>query len=348
LEKIKGFIGRKNVRLSPKLYFVDAMSAMALGLFASLLIGTIFGTLADKFSIGWLSELAGFAKAASGMAIGVAVANVLGAPPLVLYSCAAVGYAGYQLGTVVGALSYTAGPAGAYIAVLVACEIGKLVSKETKVDILVTPTVTLLVGFGVAKLLCPVIAWLMYYLGYFINTTTELHPFFMGIIVSVVVGIILTLPISSAAICAMIGISGLAGGAATAGCCAQMIGFAVISFRENKWSGLVAQGLGTSMIQMGNIVKKPQIWIPPTLAAAVTGPIATCIFKLKCNGVSAGMGTCGMVGPLGVISATESSALMWVGILLVCIVLPAILSLAFAFVMEKLGWIKEGDMALEL
>ena len=169
----------------------------------------------------------------------------------------------------------------------------------------------------------------------------------MGIIISVVVGIILTLPISSAAICASIGIAGLAGGAAVVGCCCQMVGFAVISFRENRWGGVVAQGLGTSMLQMGNICKKPQIWIAPTLAAAVCGPISTLIFKLECVGVSAGMGTCGLVGPIGIISATPNSAMKWLGIVLLCIVLPAILSFVFNEILRKIGWVKTGDMKID-
>ena len=272
------------------------MGAMALGLFASLLIGTIFQTIGTYTELDFLLELSKICSGAAGMAIGVAIASSLKADPLVIMSAAAVGSAGYSLGTtiaVAGAdpITYTAGPAGAFFAVVVAAEVGMLVSKKTKVDILVTPTVTILAGYAVARLLCPSVAYVMYYLGHFINTATELHPFVMGIIVSVVVGIILTLPISSAAICAMIGITGLAGGAAAAGCCAQMVGFAVISFRENRFGGLVAQGLGTSMLQMGNILRKPQIWIAPTLAAAVTGPLSTLVFKLECTGVSAGMGT---------------------------------------------------------
>ena len=185
-------------------------------------------------------------------------------------------------------------------------------------------------------------------MSYVLNTATELQPLLMGILVSVVVGIILTLPISSAAICAMIGITGLAGGAATAGCCAQMIGFAVISFRENKWSGLVAQGLGTSMLQMGNIVKNPRIWIPATLAAAITGPLSTLVFKLQCTGVSAGMGTCGLVGPLGVLKDMNFSATAWIGVIVTCIVAPALLSLLFSEILRKIGWIKAGDMKLNL
>lgn len=346
-----------------KKYFMDAMSAMALGLFASLLIGTIFGTIGTYLGeqyvavpflnkIGFFfTEMKTFAQGASGMAIGVAIAYSLKADPLVMFSCAAVGSLSYSLGASIllsngSTISYTAGPAGSFIAVIVAVEIGMLVSKKTKVDILVTPTVTILVGYAVAKLVCPAVAYIMYYIGDFINTATEMEPFFMGIIIAVVVGMILTLPISSAAICAMIGISGIAGGAATAGCCAQMVGFAVISFAANGWGGFFAQGLGTSMLQMGNILKKPQIWIPPTLAAAVCGPISTMVFGLKCTGVSAGMGTCGLVGPLGVLAAMEGGTNMWVGILVCCFVLPGVLSYVFYYGMKKLGWLTDQDLKL--
>lgn len=346
-----------------KKYFIDAMSAMALGLFASLLIGTIFGTIGTYLgadyvnsslvnTIGsYFTEMKGFAQGASGMAIGAAIAYSLKADPLVIFSCAAVGSVSYSTGAQImlsggESITYTAGPAGSFVAVIAACEVAMLVSKKTKVDILVTPTVTIMTGYFTSKLICPAIAYIMYYLGDFINTATELRPFLMGIIISVVVGMILTLPISSAAICAMIGISGIAGGAATAGCCAQMIGFAVISFCDNGWGGFFAQGLGTSMLQMGNICKHPQIWIPPTLAAAVCGPISTLVFKLECTGVSAGMGTCGLVGPLGIVSAMGGGANMWLGILLVCFVLPAALSYVFYLIMKKAGLIKSGDMKL--
>ena len=347
-----------------KKYFIDAMSAMALGLFASLLIGTIFGTVGtylgpDYVANGLVNEIGGFfsemktfAQGASGMAIGVAIAYSLKADPLVMFSCAAVGSLSYSLGANIlldngNSITYTAGPAGAYVAAIFAVEIGMLVSKKTRVDILVTPTVTIIAGYAVSKIICPAVAYIMYYLGDFINTATEMQPFLMGIIISVVVGMILTLPISSAAICAMIGISGIAGGAAVAGCCAQMIGFAVISFADNGWGGFFAQGLGTSMLQMSNIIKKPVIWIPPTLAAAVTGPVSTLVFKLECTGVSAGMGTCGLVGPLGVLSDMGSGNDMWVGLVMVCFVLPAILSYLFYIIMKKIGFIKNGDMKLQ-
>ena len=358
-------------------YFIKAMGAMALGLFASLLIGTIFDTVATYANLPFLATVASYAKAATGMAIGVAIAHALGAHPLVMFSAAAVGAMANAMGAVMldGAIIswaatakgeqgvfYSAGPAGAFFAVIIACEIGMLVSKKTKVDVLVTPVVTILCGFGASWLLCPLVSYVMYYLGVFIATATTLQPLLMGIVISVVVGMILTLPISSAAICAMIFSQAaidaaaqagtdegllLAGGAAAVGCCAQMVGFAVASFRENKWGGIVSQGLGTSMLQMGNICKRPQIWIPPTLAAAIIGPVSTMVFKLKCAGVAAGMGTCGMVGPIGVINATEKGPMLWIGLALCCIVLPAVLSLIFSEIMRKLGWIKQNDMLLE-
>ncbi len=350
MQKCKAFCDRKGVKPSAKRYFVDAMGSMALGLFATLLIGTIFDTLGQYTHWALLTEIAGYAKGCTGAALGIAIAHSLKAPPLVMLSAAVAGMMGNGVGATFEGIAnpITAGPAGAFVVCIVAIELGKLVSKETPVDILVTPVTTILSGALVAKAVCPAIAYAMYWLGYFINTATELQPLLMGVLVSVVVGIILTLPISSAAICAMIGISGLAGGAATAGCCAQMVGFAVISFRENKWGGLVAQGLGTSMLQMGNIAKNPRIWIPATLASAITGPLSTLAFRLECTGVSAGMGTCGLVGPLGVLKDMDFSAGSWMGVLVVCVVAPAVLSLIFAEVLRKMGWIKENDLKLEL
>ncbi len=337
----------ETVRKYLKRYFIDAMGAMAQGLFASLLIGTIFNTIGNYTNFEFFHEFNRFAAGASGMAIGVAIAYALKADPFVIFSCAAVGSAGYSLGSTIGETSITAGPAGAFIAVIVAAEVGMLVSKKTKVDLIVTPSVTILSGLLVAKLLCPPIAWLMHVIGEFVNTATQYQPLLMGIVVSVVVGMILTLPISSAALCAMISIGGIAGGAAAVGCCCQMIGFAVCSFRENKVGGLVSQGLGTSMLQMGNICHHPQIWIPPTLAAAICGPLSTLVFGLQCNGVSAGMGTCGLVGPIGIVSASGTGAMTWIGLVLLCFVLPAVLSLLFSEIMRKFGWIKEGYMKLD-
>ena len=352
---VRAFLNKKGITLSPKVYFIDAMGAMALGLFATLLMGTIFKTVA-----GWIPEgnvlfdffmnMSSYASGATGVVLGVSIAYSLKAHPLVIFSAGVVGMIGNNLPTTIESVgkTVTAGPLGAFLCVLIAVEVAKLVSKATKVDILVTPAATIAVGVLLAMLLCPGISYALYWLGYFIDYATSIMPFLMGIIISVVVGVVLTLPISSAAICAMIGITGIAGGAAVAGCCAQMVGFAVISFRENKWGGIVAQGLGTSMLQMGNIIKNPLIWIPATLASAITGPISTCLFKLECTGVSAGMGTCGLVGPIGVFTDMGYNATSIIGVLVVCIILPAILSLVFSEIMRKYGWIKENDLKLEL
>lgn len=334
----RAFLTRKGVELSAKTYFVTAMGAMAYGLFATLLIGTIFGTLGERLRLPFLVEIAGYAKSATGPALGVAIAWALKAPVLVLLSAAAVGFAGNALG----------GPVGAFLATLVGVELGKLISKETPVDIIVTPTVTIVSGALVAMFAGPAVSALMTGLGAVIMRATEMEPVLMGMIVSVVVGMVLTLPISSAALCVMLNLGGVAAGAATAGCCAQMIGFAVMSFSENKWSGLLSQGLGTSMLQMGNIVRRPAIWIPPTLAAAVTGPIAAAVFGLESIPAAAGMGSCGFVGPLGVLTAMEPSASMWLGLALCCFVLPAVLTPLFAWPLRKLGWIREGDLKLAL
>jgi len=352
--KIRAFLDKKGITLSPKVYFVDAMGAMALGLFATLLMGTIFGTVAGYIPEGVIKDfflnMTKYAKDATGVVLGIAIAYSLKAPPLLIFSAGVVGLCANSLPFTLGGLSspVTAGPAGAFLCVLLAVEIGKLVSKATKVDIIVTPAVTISAGVLISMLICPVISYAMYWTGIFINTATEMMPFLMGIIISVVVGIILTLPISSAAICAMIGITGLAGGAAVVGCCAQMVGFAVISFRENKWGGVLAQGLGTSMLQMGNITKKSIIWLPVILSSAICGPVATCICRLECSGVSAGMGTCGLVGPIGVFADMGFNLNSVFGVLLTCFILPAELSLLFSEIMRRIGWIKYGDMKLNL
>ncbi len=335
--KFRAFLQRKNIRISAKVYFVDAMGSMAYGLFATLLIGTIFSTLGERANLPVLVQIADFCKAATGPALGLAIASALKAPLLAMLSAAAVGYAGNALG----------GPVGALLASIVGVELGKAVSGETRVDIIVTPMVTILGGSLVAIFIGPGVSALMNGLGALIMHATKLQPVLMGIVVSVLVGMALTLPISSAALCVMLGLSDVAAGAATAGCCAQMIGFAVMSFSENRWGGLLAQGLGTSMLQMGNIVKNPRIWIPPTLAAAITGPLAAAVFELKSIPAAAGMGTCGLVGPIGILTAMEPTANMWLGILLICFVLPGMLSWVFARILKKLGWIKPGDLKLE-
>lgn len=335
---VKAFLKRKNVNITVKTYLIDALGAMAFGLFASLLIGTIFGTLGDKTHITLFNTIAEYCKTATGAALGVSIAYALQAPQLVLFSAATVGIAGNALG----------GPVGALVATIVAAELGKIVSKETRVDILVTPGVTIISGVLIAQFVGPGVSAFMTAFGNLVKTTTEMQPFFMGMLVSALIGIALTLPISSAAICIMLSLDGLAGGAATAGCCAQMIGFAVLSYRENGVGGLLAQGLGTSMLQMGNIVRNPRIWIAPTLASMITGPIATCIFRMENIAAGSGMGTCGLVGPIGVYTAMDGGAWMWLGILMVCFVLPAVLTFIFGEILRKIGWIKLGDLKLNL
>lgn len=352
-EKIKAFLKRKNIEISAKRYFIDALGAMAQGLFASLLIGTIIGTLGTQFGIESLVIVGNYAKAAVGPAMAVSIGYALQAPPLVLFSLAAVGAAANELG---GA----GGPLAVLIVTIFAAEFGKAVSKETKIDIIVTPFVTIIIGAGLSMWWAPTIGIGASAVGNAIMWATELQPFFMGIIVSVIVGIALTLPISSAAICAALGLTGLAGGAALAGCCAQMIGFAVVSFKENRWGGAFAQGIGTSMLQMGNIVKNPRIWIPAILTSAITGPVATCIFKLEMNGaaISSGMGTCGLVGQIGVYTGwmkdisegtkTGITGMDWAGLFIVCFLLPGVLSWLFGLFFRKINWISENDMKLDM
>ena len=287
----------------------------------------------------------------SGPAMAVAIGYALKCPPLVLFSLITVGFASNALG---GA----GGPLAVYFVAIIAAEAGKMISKETKVDILVTPLITIGVGTGVAALIAPALGKAAMKIGELIMLATNLQPFLMGIAVSVLVGIALTLPISSAAICAAFGLTGLAGGAAVAGCCAQMVGFAVMSFKENRWGGLISQGLGTSMLQMGNIVKNPRIWIAPTLTSAITGPIATCVFQMQMNGpaISSGMGTCGMVGPIGVYTGwvndiasgfkTGITTVDWIGLALVAVILPAVICPLINLFLRKAGWVKDGDLKL--
>jgi len=363
MKKIKAFLKRKQIEISLKKYFIDAMSAMAQGLFCTLLVGTILNTLGTQFNISFLTKtvmsigsgdgaaaytIGGVASALVGPGIAIAIGFALNAPPLVLFSLIPVGFSANAIG---GA----GGPLAVYIVAIIACELGKVVSKETKIDILVTPIVTILVGIGLSSMIAAPIGRAAQAVGTAIMWATNLHPFLMGIAVSVLVGIALTLPISSAAICAALGLTGLAGGAAVAGCCAQMVGFAVMSFRENRWGGLVAQGIGTSMLQMPNILKNFKIWIPPTLASAITGPLATCLFHLEMNGspVSSGMGTCGFVGQIGVYTGWISTgkvitAMDWIGLVLICFVLPAILSTIFCNILRKWNWIKPNDLKLEM
>ena len=464
MSNVKDFLKRKDIVITPQRYLIEALGAMAQGLFASLLIGTIIKTLGQQTGLETLVDLGGYATAMSGPAMAVAIGWALHCPPLVLFSLVTVGYssnalggaggplavliiaivaaelgkavsketrvdilvtplvtifagvglsmliaapigaAASQVGTLImwateqapflmgilvsvivgvaltlpissaaicAALGLTGlaggaanelggagGPLAVYLIAIIAAEVGKLVSKETKIDILVTPAVTILVGVGLSALFAPSIGAVASAVGSLIMWATELQPLLMGIVVSVLVGMALTLPISSAAICAALGLTGLAGGAAVAGCCAQMVGFAVMSYKENGVGGLISQGLGTSMLQMGNIVKNPRIWIAPTLASAITGPLATCVFHMEMNGaaVSSGMGTCGLVGQIGVYTGWVSDIAVgtkaaitpmdWAALVLICFVLPAVLSVLFCEIERKLGWIKDGDLKL--
>ena len=344
-------------------YFIDAMGAMALGLFASLLIGTIFKALGMIPHLELLAQIGGYAQAMAGASMAAAIAFSLKAHPLVIFSAAAVGYAANLLG---GA----GGPLAVFFIAIVAVEIGMLVSKKTKIDIIVTPFVTIFVGGLLSIFIAPYIGTAVGYISKFIGWAALQAPLVTGIIVSVVIGVVLTLPISSAAICAGLVMTGsavaqgsseglaIAGAAAVAGCCAQMVGFAVISFRENRWGGVLSQGIGTSMLQMPNIIRHPQIWLAPTLASAITGPLAVCVFQLKMYGaaINSGMGTCGLLGPIGMILGWispengypyEVTSLQWIGLILVCFILPAVLSFIFNEIFRKLGWIKTGDMKID-
>ena len=325
-----------------KTYIVDALSFMAMGLFCSLILGLIIKQIALIPGFDFLTDIAALLQSSHvvGASIGLAIALGLKRAPLVTISAVAVGALGYQAG----------GPIGAYLASLVGVEAGSLVSKRTPVDIILTPLVAVVAGGLFAKYCCaPINEWVLS-LGEVINRATMLNPFIMGIVVSVSVGCILTLPISSAALCISIGIGGLAAGAATAGCCAQMIGFAVISYKDNGIGGLISQGLGTSMLQIGNIARKPVIWLAPTLTSAVLGPISTVWLKMSNNAAGAGMGTAGLVGPLGcwdTMSPTTDHAVLLAEIIGLYIIAPAVLSLIFHLIMKKLGWVEDGDMKLQ-
>ncbi len=352
--KKESFFKRKDIEISVKRYLQDALSAMALGLFGSLLIGVIFDTIGvqtgnlfgDNVISAFCVEIGAQAKTYMGAAIGVAVAWSLKSPPLVLFTSVVTGMMGASM-TGFG-IEVSGGPAGAFLAVAVGAEFGKMVSKETKVDILVTPAVTLVSGAIVAKLAGPAIGWCMMRLGDLIMTATEWQPFVFGIVISVIVGLVLTAPISSAALCIMLDLSGLAAGAATVGCCAQMVGFAVASYKENGVGGLVAQGLGTSMLQVSNIIKNPWILLPATLSGAITGPLSTCVFKMTNIPVGAGMGTSGLVGQIGTFNSMGFSFDTLWKVLLLQIVLPAVLTIIIDKFMRKTGKIKDGDYKLEL
>jgi len=334
---LTSFLKKKDIDISLHTYFITAMSYMALGLFSSLIIGLIIKTIGTQFKIELFVEIGKLAMDLMGPAIGVAVAYGLKAPRLVLFASVVTGAAGAALG----------GPAGAFISTLLATEFGKLVSQETKIDIIVTPFVTIVVGFLSASFIGPFIQSGMTSFGQMIMWGTEQQPIIMGIIVATLMGLALTAPISSAAIAMMLELKGIAAGAATVGCTAQMIGFAVSSYRENGISGLVALGIGTSMLQVPNIVKNPLILIPPTVAGAVLAPLATVVFKMTNEPAGAGMGTSGFVGQLMTFADMGFGTSVWIAVLLLHFIAPAIISLILSEGLRKIGWIKFGDMKIE-
>ena len=334
------FLLKKDIQISAKRYFIDAMGAMAYGLFATLLVGTILKTIGDEFDVSFLSDIVWpFANQATGPAIALAIAYSLRAPQLVLFSSAVVGLAAYKLG----------GPLGVFIATIIAVEIGKMVAGETRIDIVITPIVTVLVGVILVQLVGPSVQQLMKWIGEIIIFSTDTNPFIMGIVIAVIVGIVLTLPISSAALCLMLDLDGLAAGAATIGCCAQMVGFATISYKDNGFKGVLAQGLGTSMLQVPNIYKNWKIWIPPTLASAIIGPVAILFFGMENSALESGMGTCGLVGQIGTYNAMKNSfstTYILLSIIGLQILAPAILSYVIYIFMKKKQWIKDGDLKI--
>ncbi len=337
---MKEFLYKKNVELSLRKYLINTMGTMTYGLFASLLVGTILNTIGTQLNIPFLSEtIWPLAQEATGAAMAVAVAYSLKAPELVMFSSTIVGIASYKLG----------GPMGTFIATIFAVEIGKLVSKETKLDIILTPSVTVLVGVMLSTLIGPSINAVMIALGNIIMDATTRQPLAMSIIVSAIFGIVLTSPMSSAALAMMLSLSGLAAGAAAIGCSAHMIGFATISFKDNKMENVIAQGLGSSMFQMPNIVKNWKLIIPPTIASMLIAPIGTLIFKMENTPIGAGMGTSGFVGQIGTLNAMTgnySNSYIFLSILLLHFILPAIISYIIYRIMLKRGSIAVGDLKL--
>ena len=338
MNKVKAFLQKKDVVISARRYFIDAMSAMTLGLFASLIVGTILKVIGEQLGLEIMVTIGKEAMAMMGPAVGVAVAYGLKAPPLVLFSSAITGAVGASLG----------GPVGAFLAAVIGAELGKMVSKETKVDIIVTPAVTIICGVLVGTFVGPYIDALMKGLGSLIMWATGEQPFIMGIIISVVMGLALTSPLSSAALGIMLDLSGLAAGAAAVGCTAQMVGFAAISFKENGWGGVLSQGIGTSMLQMPNIVRHPQIWIPPMVAGAILGPISTVWFKMLNIPAGSGMGSAGLVGQISTFEAMGYSVAVLGKVLLLHLLLPVVLSLLVAWFMRKKGWIKPEYLKLDI
>jgi len=372
---------KDTVKKLSKRWFIDAFSGMAQGLFVTLIAGTIFkqiGTLigADTGVGSVIILLGNIASMLMGAGIGVGIAKYLKAPNLVLFGCAVAGIVGAYLpdiayramvsgtftlsGMTDAVLAIKFGvpgnPIGAYVATLFASELTMLIYGKTKLDIIVVPLSILIISFANIFLAIPAI-WLVAVIGKFIEISTAIVPFIMGIVIAVTMGILLTMPTSSAAIWISLAAGStsdvmlLAGGAAVVGCACQMVGFAVMSFRENRWGGLISQGLGTSMLQIPNIMKNPKIFLPPIIASAICGPMATTLFQLRCNASGGGMGTSGLVGVFGVIDASSGvipSWQMWLGIALLMFILPALISWGTSLLLRKRGWIKENDLKLEL
>ncbi len=338
MAKIKQFLKQKDIVFSLDRYLFKALAAMAQGLFASLLAGLIIKTIGQQIGLEILVTVGSLAMDLMGAAIAVAVASVLNAPPLVLFSSVICGMAGASLG----------GPAGAFVATIFGVEFGKLISKQTKLDIMITPMVTFGIGYVAAMFIGMPIGSFMLWLGDIIMWATELQPLLMGIVVATLMGLALTAPISSAALAIMLDLSGLAAGAATAGCAAQMIGFAVLSYRENGLGGLLAQGLGTSMLQIPNILRNPLILIPPTLAGIITGPLSITLWKMENLPTGAGMGTSGLVGQISTFLAMGNSPSVWLGVIMLHFILPAGLTLIFAQPLRLTGKIKPEHLKLDI
>ncbi|MCK0471280.1 PTS transporter subunit IIC [Halalkalibacter sp. APA_J-10(15)] len=339
---MRAFLKRKGIECSWRTYFITGLSYMALGLFASLIIGLIMKTAGENIepyipAFSLLVDMGDLAMGLMGPAIGVAVAYGLKAPRLVVFAAVITGAAGAEL----------AGPAGSFIAAVLSVEIGKLVSQETKIDIIVTPFVTIVSGFLTAYFIGPWIQLALTQFGELIKWGTEQQPILLGIVVATLMGLALTAPISSAALAIMLELDGMAAGAATVGCAAQMIGFAVSSYRENRLSGLVALGMGTSMLQVPNVMKNPLILIPPVIAGAILAPFATVMFQMSNSAAGAGMGTSGLVGPILTISEMGLTTNVIVAIGLLHFVGPAVISLLVSEWMRKKGLIRFGDMKID-
>ena len=346
-----------------KRIFIDGLSGMAIGLFATLIIGTILeqaGTIIGGDIGNMIVMVASIAKVLTGAGIGIGVASKLGESTLVCASAASAGMIGaFASGLLNGSVSSSGKillsgpgePLGAFVAAYIGIEIGRIFIGRTKLDIILTPLTTIVCGGIVGLTVGPYISDLMKQIGEMIRWGTEQQPFLMGIVVSVLMGMILTLPISSAALGVILNLSGLAAGAATVGCCCNMIGFAVASYRENKIGGFLAQGIGTSMLQVPNIMRHPLIWIPSILSSAILGPVSTMLLHMTNNATGSGMGTAGLVGPLmtwQVMIQTEDPMIVLVKIIVIQFVLPAVITLGISEFMRKKGWIRQGDMKLEL